>query len=401
MTNSHVSRRRIGAILGCLSALGPLSIDAYLPAMPAMAADLGADQGRIQLSLMAFFLGLTIGQLVYGPLSDRYGRKAPTYAGLALFSLASLACGFAATPSVLLAARFCQGLGGSIGMVISIAVVRDLYTGRAAAGLMGLIVMVLSVAPVVAPLIGSFAITLASWPWIFFFLAAFGAAVLIAIRLGLPETRLAADRQPRNAAAVAALYGSLLVNRRFLPFVASLAIAQGGFFAFISASPEVFVNYFGLSPVAYSVLFAVDAACLMLMSRFNLKLLGRFGFHATVRGALAVYAAAALLLAAAVLVGAAPLVLVAGATLLVVASMGAIMPTLNILTMESFGPVAGSAAALIGAFQFGGGAVTSGLVGSLSDGTPMPMAVTIAICGALSLIIALLAFPESSRPAHA
>lgn len=386
-----VSRRRIGAILGCLAALGPLSIDAYLPAMPAMAADFGTDQGAVQLSLMAFFLGLTLGQLVYGPLSDRHGRKPPTYAGLALFVAGSLACGFAPTPSALLAARFCQGLGGSIGMVISIAVVRDLYSGHAAASLMALIVMVLGVAPVVAPLIGSLAVTLSGWPAIFFFLAAFGAAVLAAVSLGLPETRRPERRRPGGA--VAARYGSLLVNRRFLPFVASLAIAQGGFFAFISASPEVFVGHFGLSPVAYSLLFALDAAALMLVSRLNVNLLRRFGFRTVVRAALVVYAATALLLAAAVLTGVAPLVVVAVATLVVVASMGAILPTLNIMTMESFGAIAGSAAALIGACQFGGGALASGLVGSLSNGTPTPMAVTIAVCGVASLLIALFAFP--------
>lgn len=393
MTDPHLSRRRIGAILGCLAALGPLSIDAYLPAMPAIAADFGTDQGAVQLSLMAFFLGLTLGQLVYGPLSDRHGRKPPTYAGLALFVAASVACGVAPTPSVLLAARFCQGLGGSIGMVISIAVVRDLYSGHAAASLMALIVMVLGVAPVVAPLIGSLAVMLAGWPLIFFFLAASGAVVLAAVSLGLPETRQPEQRRPGGAATVAARYGSLLVNRRFLPFVASLAVAQGGFFAFISASPEVFVGHFGLSPVSYSLLFALDAAALMLVSRFNVNLLRRFCFRKVVRAALAVYATTALLLAGAVLAGAAPLVPVAVATLVVVASMGAILPTLNIMAMESFGAMAGSAAALIGACQFGGGALASGLVGSLSDGTPAPMAVTIAVCGVASLLIALFAFP--------
>lgn len=398
MTNPHVSRWRIGAILGGLSALGPLSIDAYLPAMPAMAIDFHASQGSIQLSLMVFFMGLTIGQLVYGPLSDRYGRKPPAYVGLALFTLGSIACGLAPTPQVLLAARLFQGLGGSIGMVISIAIVRDLYTGHAAAGLMGLIVMVLGVAPVVAPLIGGLAISLASWPFIFFFLAAFGAAVLAAIHLGLPETRLAAERQRRGAAAVAALYAHLLADRRFLPFVASLAIAQGGFFAFISASPEVFVGHFGLSPALYSILFAVDASGLMIMGHINLKLLRHFGFQGTVRGALAVYAAAALVLVAAVFCGAAPFAVVAMTTFLVVTVMGTILPTLNIMTMESFGPVAGSAAALIGAFQFGGGAIASGLVGSLSDGTPAPMAITMAACGVVSLLIALVAFPKPSHP---
>ena len=155
----------------------------------------------------------------------------------------------------------------------------------------------------------------------------------------------------------------------------------------------MFVSHFGLSPVAYSLLFALDAAALMLVSRFNVNLLRRFGFRKVVRAALVVYAAAALLLAAAVLTGVAPIVLVAVATLVVVASMGAILPTLNIMTMESFGAIAGSAAALIGACQFGGGALASGLVGSLSDGTPTPMAVTIAVCGVASLLIALFAFP--------
>ena len=393
----YPSALRASIVLGCLAALGPFAIDAYLPAMPAMARDLGADAGAVQLTLMSFFVGLTVGQLFYGPLSDRFGRKPLILLGLTLFTVASVACAFATTANALIATRLCQGLGGSIGMAMAIAVVRDLFTGHAAVRLMGLIIGVMGVAPVVAPLLGYLVLALAKWNGIFVALALFGALDIALVAFALPETRLPELRTKTSPIRVAALYWSLVTSRRSIPYLLSLAATQAGFFAFIAGSPEVFVSHFGLPPSVYSLLFAVDAAALAVAGRLNAHAVRRWNYRAVMTTALAVSFLAACVMVLASRLGLASWQLVAGATFVVMTSTGFVIPSLNTLMVESYGAVAGTAAAVIGAFQFLSGALSSAALGRLSDGTPNPMASIIALCGGAALILVGFTFAAAAR----
>lgn len=389
------SSRRIAFILGSLCALGPLAIDMYLPALPAVAADLGVDGGMIQLSLMAFFAGLMLGQLFYGPLSDRTGRKPMIFAGLALFVGASLGCAFAATAGQLAAWRFAQGLGGSIGMVIGMAVIRDLYTGRAAARLVALMMIVLGVAPILAPLIGTFITSLLPWRALFGILALLGAACAALAAFALPETRAVELRAQVQPGVILRHYLHLARSRRFIAYVAATAIAQAGFFAYLTGSSFVFISVHGLSPTAYSLIFALNAFGLMAGAQLGPVLMGRFAPQAIVRAALVAYAIAALTLLGLELGGGAGLGALSALLFVVVTSVSFVMPLCGVMALEAYGAISGTAAALMGALQFGAGTLASLAVGLAANGTALPMVATIAVSGAVACLIAFNAFPKS------
>jgi len=388
------SSARIAPILASLGALGPLAIDMYLPALPVIAADLHVDEGAIQLSLMAFFAGLMLGQLFYGPLSDRTGRKPTIYVGLALFVGASLGCAFASTAGQLVAWRFVQGLGGSIGMVIGRAVVRDLYTGRTAVRLVALMMMVLGLAPILAPLIGSLIISFLTWQALFVVLALFGAACGVLVGFALPETRAAELRTPVHPCTVLRHYLQLAVSRRYIPYVAAMAIAQAGFFAYLAGSSFVFISLHGLSPTVYSLIFALNAFGLMAGAQLGPALMGRFRPQAIVRTALTAYTVAALALTGLELAGGAGLVALSTLLFVVITSISFVMPLCGVMALEAHGAISGTAAALMGAFQFGAGTLASLAVGLAADGTALPMVAIIAVSGAVACLIAFNAFPK-------
>jgi DHA1 family bicyclomycin/chloramphenicol resistance-like MFS transporter len=371
-----------------------MAVDMYLPAFPAIARDLGVSEDHIQFSLMAFFAGLMLGQLFYGPLSDRFGRKPLVYFGLVAFAVASLGCVFAADARQLTILRFVQGVGGSIGMVISLAIVRDLYTGKKAARLLSLVVLVLGAAPVVAPLLGSMVISVSPWRMVFVILALFGMLLLGLTLLFLPETRSADLRAISRPTDSLRQYGRLLVNGQYIPFVLAVSIAQAGFFAYLSASAPAFITVFGLSPFAFSLVFATNAIGMMAAARMTPYLMDRFRAQKIVRVALLVYLAAALILLVMTLMDQLSVVSFAVILFVVVATLGCVMPLSSVLAMEHVGPVAGTAAALLGAFQFGTGALASGITAALSKGSVLPMVGCIAVCGLVSTLIAFKAFPQ-------
>jgi len=393
------SSTRIAPILGSLGALGPLAIDMYLPGMPKIAADLHVSEGAVQFSLMAFFAGLMLGQLFYGPISDRTGRKPMIYVGLALFVLASLGCASASSAGPLVAWRFVQGLGGSIGMVIGLAVVRDLYTGRTAARLVALMMVVFGVAPVLAPLIGTAIMAVAPWPVLFVVLALFGAACLVLVAVALPETRLNESRAVSRPLDAARNYLHLAVSPRYIPYVAAAALAQAGFFTYLAGSSFVFISVHGLTPTAYSLVFAVNALGLMAGAQVGPRLMGRFRPQAIVRSALLVYAAAALLLAGIELAGGAGALSLAVLLFVVITSMSFVTPLCGVMAMEAYGAISGTAAALLGAFQFGAGTIASLVVGLTANGTAIPMTAIIALCGLAACLVAFTGFPKSDAAA--
>ena len=377
--------RRI-LLLGAIIALAPMSIDLYLPALPTLQQALGGTAAQGQLTLSVYFLGLAMGQLIYGPVSDRIGRRKPLYFGLALYALAALGCTLATDINSLIALRFLQALGGCAGMVIVRAVVRDLYTPQEMARVLSMLLLVMGVAPILAPLIGSWVFVAFGWQAVFGVLVAYGLGCLIMAAKYLPET-LARPGEALEFMRVLKGYGRLLRHRRFMGYALSGGIAQASLFAYIAVSSFVFIDFYALSPTQYGLLFGVNAFGLILGSQINNWMLTRYRAERVLRGALIAYSGFGVVLAMVVIadLGGLPGVLIP--LWCCIASLGFTFPNSTAAAMAPFGDRAGMAAALLGTLQYGLAAIASGVVASLHDGTALAMALAIAACGLISVIV--------------
>ncbi|MDB5964341.1 MAG: Bcr/CflA family drug resistance efflux transporter, partial [Polaromonas sp.] len=278
-------------VLGLLSAIGPFAIDMYLPALPSIGQSLGASMSAVQASLMAFFISLGIGQMIYGPVSDMVGRKAPLYFGMVLFALGSVGCALAPDIHTLVVLRFVQGLGASAGMVIPRAVVRDLHTGHDAARLMSLLMLVFSVSPILAPLAGSLLIELGSWRSVFWAVTVAALMGMALLATSLPETRPPAERLGSSIGSALRGYGTLLRDWHFLGLVFIGAFGISSFFVYLANSSFVMIDHYGLTPRQYSLAFAANAASFIGVSQLTGKLGARFGLVRVVKTAVVGYAA--------------------------------------------------------------------------------------------------------------
>lgn len=370
----------LALILGALTALGPLSIDMYLPSLPTIQRELGTTASLTQLTLAAYFAGLGLGQLAYGPLTDRFGRKRPLYAGLAIYVLASAACALSPSVHVLIALRFLQAVGGAAGQVVTRAVVRDLYSGAPAAQLLSRLMLVMGVAPILAPLLGGWVLLFAGWRALFALLAALGLGCLALMLFMLPET--AAARAPRIEVAVIGRHlRELARDRAFRAYTLTGAFATAGMFAYISGSPFVFIELFHVSPQAYGWIFGSNAFGLIVGSQLNHRLLGRRLPAQILAGSTAVICAAGAVLVAVAVSGRGGLPAVIAPLFVFVASIGFIGSNATALAMEEQGSRAGLASAALGSTQFLIAAGASSLVGALNDGSARPMAAVMAACG--------------------
>lgn len=385
----------ITVCLGCLSALGPLGTDMYLGALPQIAKELAANGGEAQFSVMGFFIGLSLGQLFYGPISDKTGRKPMIYLALIIFSLSSLGCVFSTNATQFLIWRFVQGVGGSIGMVISAAIIRDLYTGVMAAKLMSIVVLIFGLAPILAPLFGSFLLQVGGWKMIFSALATIGILSSVLVVFLLPETRIQELRHVSKPSATLKQYVKLLHSHKFIPFASTLALVQCGFFAYMAGSPFVLIEIYGLSPMMYSIVFSLNAVGLAIGSLASAKFIARFGAHTTVKVATLFFALTACLLTILQLSNLMGLGILCSLLFLLVTALGCIMPTCNLLTMESYGAISGTVAALMGGLGFGGGGIASALVGYFERAGALPMLLIITVSGVLATIIANFSFPKT------
>tara|TARA_R110000822_G_scaffold86989_15_gene202410 strand:- start:9223 stop:10407 length:1185 start_codon:yes stop_codon:yes gene_type:complete len=377
--------RRI-LLLGAIIALAPMSIDLYLPALPTLQQALGGTAAQGQLTLSVYFLGLAMGQLIYGPVSDRIGRRKPLYFGLALYALAALGCTLATDINSLIALRFLQALGGCAGMVIVRAVVRDLYTPQEMARVLSMLLLVMGVAPILAPLIGSWVFVAFGWQAVFGVLVAYGLACLIMAAKYLPET-LARPGEALEFMRVLKGYGRLLRHRRFMGYALSGGIAQASLFAYIAVSSFVFIDFYALSPTQYGLLFGVNAFGLILGSQINNWMLTRYRAERVLRSALIAYSSFGVVLAMVVITGLGGLPGVLIPLWCCIASLGFTFPNSTAAAMAPFGDRAGMAAALLGTLQYGLAAIASGVVASLHDGTALAMALAIAACGLISVIV--------------
>ncbi len=372
-------------ILGALSAFGPLAIDFYLPGFPAMAQAFATDEKHIQATLAAYFLGLSLGQLAYGPVADRFGRRIPLLIGLVLFTVASLACAFAPTLEALIVARFVQALGGCAGMVLSRAIVSDTCDAVGSAKVFSQLMLVMGLAPILAPMFGGVLVSLHGWQSIFLVLTVFSALCTLAVLLGLPESLPAHQpRQPLSGAL--RQYGRLLNDRVFLGHALTGGVAIAGMFAYIAGSPFVFIKLYGVPAEHYGWLFGTNAAGFILMAQVNARLLARRGPAVLLSRAVWVYVTAGLVLLALSALHPAALWPLLIPLFIGIASLGAIVPNASACAMNGQGARAGSASALLGCLQFSVAAGAAALVSALDDGSAIPMALVISLCGVMAVV---------------
>lgn len=387
---------RVLLILGALSAFGPMAIDFYLPSFPALAQAFATDVEQVQLTLASYFVGISLGQLVYGPLADRYGRRKPLLAGVLLFSLASWACAQAPSLEWLIAARFVQALGGCAGMVIARAIVRDLCDPLESARVFSKLMLVMGVAPILAPLGGGLLLQLFGWQSIFHGLMLFGVLCLLAVLSGLPETYPPhMPRQPLGDAP--RRYLRMFGDRLLIGYGLTGGVAMAGMFAYIAGSPFIFIELYGVSPAHYGWLFGLNAAGFVLSAQFNGWLLRREGPAYWLQRAVWVYLGSALLLLLAAALQPQSLLWVLLPLFLCMASLACILPNASACALAGQAAMAGSASALMGALQFVVAALAAGLVGYLHDGTARPMALVILLCGLSTVVLGLYSAQQPRR----
>jgi MFS transporter, DHA1 family, multidrug resistance protein len=383
VTSKGHRKAELIVLLGAVTAFAPVSIDMYLPALPALGTEFGASAGHVQLSVASFFLGLAVGQGFYGPLSDRFGRTRPLYAGLLLFVLASIGCALAPSIDFLIAVRFFQALGACSGQVISRAVVRDLFESREAVQVYSLLVLVMGVSPVLAPLLGGQILQFFPWRTIFWVIATLGAAGLAGSLVRLKETH----RGELILSGVMRTYGDLLRDRAFLGYVLTGGMAMAGMFAYIVGSPYVFIEHFNVTTERFGLFFGVNALGLVLAAQLNARLVRHFSSDAIIRKVLAVQVVSGIVLLLGAWTGFLQLYGVATLLFVYVSSVGCLFPNITAMAMAAQGARAGSASALIGVIQFALAAASASLIGTTKSGAAIPVAVLIGVCSVSAAVV--------------
>lgn len=397
-------RTLLTLVLGVLTAFGSLSIDMYLPSLPTLQRELGTTANAVQLTLAAFMAGLGVGQLFYGPLSDRFGRRRPLFAGIVLYVLASVACAFAPSIEWLIALRFLQAVGGACGSVIARAVVRDLYQGREVARVLSLLMLIMGAAPILAPLLGSWVMALAGWRAIFGVLALIGVAALVPAVVAIPRT---VPRAGPAGSSFGTNLRALVTDWRFITATLAGGFSQSGMFAYISGAPFVFMELHHLSPERFAWLFGVNAMGLIAASQVNRRLLSRYSPGRIASTAALFSSAMGAILVVLALTGTGSVLTLAPTLFLFISSLGFVGPNMAALALEAHGARAGVASAVLGSAQFATSAVASSLVGLLNDGSLFSMAVVMGACAATAAGLSLVvlgrekAEPEELRPLEA
>jgi DHA1 family bicyclomycin/chloramphenicol resistance-like MFS transporter len=379
-------RLELIVILGALTAFAPMAIDMYLPALPTLARVFAADTAAVQRTLSTFFLGFAGGQAFYGPLIDRFGRKPPLYVGLAVFVLASAGCALVASIETLTGLRLLQALGACAGVVTARAMVRDLFQPVDAARVFSALILVMGAAPILAPLIGGFILVHVGWAAIFWALALFGFACLMATVFRLRETHDRAHARSLSLARILRDYAYLMGDRRYMGYALTGGLSLAGMFAYIAGAPFLFIELNGVAPEDFGWIFGANAAGFVIAAQVNGRVVGRFGPHRMARLAVLVEAAAGLVLLAAALLGGG-LIALWSPIFVAIATLGFLLPNTSALAMAPHGRIAGMASALMGTLQFAFAAITSAGIGFVHDGTAVPLAATIAICSCAALAI--------------
>lgn len=382
-------------VLGLMVALGPLTIDMYLPALPGIADDLSVSSSVVQLTLTGTLAGLAVGQLVVGPLSDSLGRRRPLMVGIALHMVASLICLFAPNIAALGVGRVLQGFGAAAAMVVAIAVVGDLYVDSVAATVMSRLMLVLGVAPVLAPSLGAAVLLKASWHWVFAVLVVLAGALLLLAATALPETLPESHRRPLRVRGIISTYGELLRDIGFVMLVLVGALGMAGLFGYIAAAPFVLQGGHGLNQQAFAMVFGAGAVALIGATQSNVLLLKRFTPQTIMVSALAVAAVASAVFVglAVAKVGGLPGFLVP--VWIILAAGGLVIPNAPAVALSKHPDAAGTAAALLGAAQFGLGAAVAPLIGVLGN-SELALALVMLV-GSVVAVSAMVVVAASSK----
>ncbi|MBY3554961.1 multidrug effflux MFS transporter [Modestobacter lapidis] len=393
MTEAPAGGLKMVLVLGAFVALGPMTIDLYLPALPTITEDLRTSSAAVQLTLTGTLLGLALGQLVLGPLSDALGRRRPLLAGTAVHVLASLLVLVAPNVLVLGLLRVLQGAGAAAGAVIAIAVVRDLYSGRAAATMLSRLFLVIGAAPVLAPTLGGEVLRFTSWRGVFGVLAIFGALLVVMGAFLLQETLPPERRRSSGLRGTVRNYRELLRDRTFVGLVVVAGLTMAGLFSYVSGSSFVYQGEFGLDEQQFGLLFGAGAFWLIGATQFNPVLLRRFEPQQILVAATIAGAVAGLVLLVFAATGFGGLAGVVGPLWAVLAATGLGLPNAPALALQRHGEAAGTAAALLGAIQFSVGALVAPMVGLLGND-----AVAMGIVILSALLLALLTLFAVVRP---
>ncbi len=376
-------------ILGALTTITPFSIDMYLPGFPAIAADLGTSIAQVQLSLTSYLVGIAIGQLLYGPLLDRFGRKTPLYAGLVIYVLTSLVCAFTTSIDALISMRLLQALGGCAGIVAAHALIRDLYPLNQIAQAFSSLTLVIAVSPMVAPTVGGYVTSVFGWQYVFVILAVITSLILVAVYFVLPEGRKADGTISLKPRAVLKNFYSVVKQPQFLVYGLSGGIATSATFAYIAGSPEVMITMYGFSEQQYGWIFAFLAFGLIGSTQLNHILLKKFTSQQIIQVALLYQTAIGLLLVAGTWYGwFSPLGLI-GMMFIFLTGQGLTNPNATALTLAPFTRHTGSAASLNGFIRMAIGGLMTGLVSALHNNTALPMVGVMVLCAVVGLAILL------------
>lgn len=385
-------------ILGTLTALGPFSIDMYLPAFPDIAADLKTDVARVAISLSSFFIGISVGQLIYGPLLDRFGRKKPLYAGLFLYILTSLACLFIKTIDSLILLRFLQALGSCAAAVASMAMVRDFFPVKDSAKVFSLLILVLGSSPLVAPTVGGYVTALFGWHSVFIILSIMAFAMMLAVLWGLPEGHQPDHSILLKPGPIYKKYVLVFKQPAFYTYTWTGAVSFCGLFAYVAGSPLVFMEIYHLNNTQFGWYFGMLSISFIGASQVNGLILRRYQTEQVAMAALITQAIAATVFLIFILLGITNLTVFIFFLFIILGCIGFSSPNTSALALAPFSKNAGSASALMGAIQMGVGALTSLGLGLLNIHSSTPMVATMCLTSILAVSI-LFAGRNNSAPA--
>lgn len=374
-------------ILGALATISPFSIDMYLPGFPALAKDLNTTIDKVQLSLTAYLVGISIGQILYGPLLDRFGRKAPLYVGLFIYVAASVGCAFTHSVSALIAMRFLQALGGCAGIVAAQALVRDLFPVRQTAQAFSMITLVIAVSPMIAPTVGGYVTAAFGWSSIFLVLACITLGIIGAVYFLLPTGKIADASMSLMPKAVLSNFYSVVRQPQFLIYTAAGGLATAAPFAYIAGSSDVFINIYQFTEQQYGWIFAFLAFAVIGPTQLNHVLLRKFRSEQIIKATLLYQTLVGILLTVGVYYGWYGKYALIGLMFVFLTGQGLIGPNASALSLAPFTRQAGIASALMGSWRLGAGGIVSAIVSFLHNNTPLPMVGMMAACALVSLLL--------------
>ncbi len=387
---------RVLAVLSLLMGFASISTDLYLPAMPMMSHSLHANEGLVELTISGYLIGFSLGQLLWGPISDRYGRRSSVAIGLVLFVIGSAGCALSGSALAMIGWRVVQALGACASVALSRAMVRDLYEGVRAAQMLSILITVMAIAPLVGPLVGGQIVALAGWRAIFWTLVGIGIATSAAL-FTIPETLPAARRNQESLGRAMARYGELLRDRRILGYAGAGGFCYAAMFAYVAGTPFVYITYYHVPEQLYGLLFGLGIIGIMASNLLNSYLVSRFDGDRMLLAGTIIASFSAIMVALFARTGWGGLWGLVVPLFVFVSATGFIVANSITGALGNFPECAGTVSALIGAVQYGSGIVGSGLVGIFANGTPWPMGWVIAICGIGSLLSMRLLMPVAGR----